>query len=71
VEDIMKQLKLSPWQERLGLAAGALLAVVLSLGGVAALFAAQSGELDQVVAWFKSVPAERAMAGEPPRKQGA
>jgi hypothetical protein len=70
VEDIMKELKLSPWHERLGLAAGALLAVVLSLGGVAALFASQSGELDQVVAWFKSAPGERPMAGEPPRKQG-
>ena len=64
----MKELKLSPWQERLGLAAGAVLAVVVSLGGVAALFAAQSGELDQVVAWFKSGPGERPMAGDPERK---
>lgn len=64
----MKQLKLSPWRERLGLAAGAVLAVVVSLGGVAALFAAQSGELEQVVAWLKSVPSEHPMAGEPARK---
>ena len=64
----MKQLKLSPWQERLGLAAGAVLAVVVSLGGVAALFAAQSGELAQVVAWVKGAPSERPMAGEPARK---
>lgn len=67
----MSQLKLSPWKEKLALAAGALLAMTVSLGGVAALFAGASGELEQVVAWLWEPPAEQAMAGDPPRKPGA
>lgn len=66
-----QQMKLSPWKERLALAACALLAMSVSLGGMAALFAGSSGELDQLVAWLRGPPAERALAGDPPRKPGA